>query len=234
MVVSSWIFEKLFTKDNGYFGDYYLDFDVERMRSFFKDGLHKHQTFTHLYFYLESLTRLQNLPNDFSKVNFEEPGAMAGMHSSQLWYATVIQILIGLIQQQNNKSETELPCECCGHRGRIKNIFLCAMDSLKEDQKKYLIRHYKSSAFAHKDFKSVCLDIYADRNFFAHEINKLKTPDTLGLSYDMKPDGIYIKFNIKPEEILLYVVIALTKTMGYSAELDVHLNKEIRDFSDLL
>jgi len=236
MTKKFWVFEKLFSENSGYFGNHYIIFDTKEIRDFFEEDIERHKTIVYLYFYLESLVCVKDNADKINQLfDHEKVGSASSIHSNHLWYSSLIQILIGLIQQNGNDVQGE-KCKHCNKQkhGKIQRVFNDAMDKLEDGTKKYLVNYYKSGDFREKDFKSVCEDIYADRNFFAHEIDKLNPPEKTGLTFEMKSEHIEVKFNIKPEAIVLYIIISLMRTMGYEGSLEVGNNKKMENLSDFI
>ena len=226
-------FIDLFQETNENFGDYYIDFGIEEIKSFFLSDRSKRKPFIHLLFFSESLVTLRKSFSNKYKGEELKIGNMSHIYADKLWYSSYLLILIGLIQQEyRTKFPHDIFTCACGKKQKLKSEFVDAMNLLSEETQDYFVRTYRSGEF--KNYTEVCESIYGDRNYFAHEIERLDTPSPLGISYDLKPGSIEMRINMKQEEILLNIVIALFKSMGFEGKLMVCTSKEYKNLSDVL
>lgn len=231
------ITQHLFGKDNQYFGSFYVDFDNDSLRSFLKENDLFRRQLTYFFFYLETIVCVKNIPHDLSGISDEmKAGSYAGLHAHKLWYSVVISILMSIFQHsQTCASVVVEKCETCGRGQAIRSKFKTGMNLLNDDEKRYLKLHYKSGTFNKKDFEKIVEDIYSDRNYFAHEIDYLETPESTGLTFELvKGKGVMITFNIKPEEIILYIIKGLLRYNGYTEKIEVMNSKEADNLPDFL
>lgn len=223
--------ERLFGKDNPYFDSFYLDFDCESLRSFFKIHDDKRRFLTHLYFYTESLVCVRNTPDTVADPKIV--GGLAPLHSGKLWYANLLMILIGIIDQ-TVLSENIEKCTVCGRPNKTQTLVRSVMSKLPLDIQKRFIDHYKEGSFKQKGFTKIVDDIYRDRNYFAHQISEFNPPSKSGLTFDVKEEGIFISPNLKHEEILLTIILALIKYWGYEEKLEVCTSKKYGSLLDFM
>jgi hypothetical protein len=230
-----YVAERLFDKTNQYFNPFYLRFDSYEIRSFFDNHEDERKYLTHFFFYIECLVCVRNTPEDLSSYDPNIAGTMAPLHANKLWYSNLITILIGIIGQTVSGMTDRVICECCGKPEiKTRKALKLVMDKLDESERQHLANFYKSGAFQDEGFNKVVEDIYSDRTFFAHDVANLNPPEKTGLTFDTKDEGIFIKFNIKPEEILLYIVMSLLRYWGYEKELEVCSTKKCKPLPDFM
>jgi hypothetical protein len=228
-----YVAERLFEKGNPYFDSFYLVFDRESLRSFFRTNDDKRVYLTHLFFYVECLVHVKNIPHGVA--DLQNVGGLAPLHSDKLWYANLLVILIGIIDKTVSPQMSGEKCESCGRsKNKAINSLKKIMSGLSDSDQKYFIKYYKGGAFRTVTFSKIVEDIYSDRTYFAHEISSFNPPEKDGLTFDMKKEGVFIAFNIKPAEILLTIILALLKYWGYEKELVVSTSKACDKLSDLL
>lgn len=228
-----YVAERLFKKDNPYFDSFYLNFQQESLRSFFSTHDDKRVYLTHFFFYVECLVCVKNIPATVADP--QVVGGLAPLHSDKLWYANLLMILIGIIDKTVSPHMSGEICKSCGRsKNKAKNSLKLIMSKLPDSYQKYFIKYYKGGVFRDRSFSKIVEDIYADRNYFAHEIADFNPPEKDGLTFDMKDEGIFIGFNIKPAEILLTIVLGLLKYWGYEGELTVSAGKAYDKLSDFL
>ena len=187
---------------------------------------------THFFFYIECLVGVKNTPD--AVADFQIVGGLAPLHSDKLWYANLLMILIGIVDKTVSPEMVGQKCESCGRsKNKARESLKSIMSNLPDSVQKHFIKYYKGGAFRDVDFLKIVEDIYADRTYFAHEISGFNPPEKSGLTFDTKDEGVIIKFNIKPEEIILTIVSVLLKYWGHDGGLEVStskINKKISDF----
>jgi len=227
-------FNQIFGIQNIYFDSHYIHTKEKEGVEFFNEQDSLITQFRHLHMFLETLKSVKVLRD---KGIIKNNLCLGVLKAGEVWYATVLLLIFGIIDQQTKSLKVQAEsCDKCGRnkKTRMQNIFLEVMNSLDDKDKTYLVNHYKSER-RKSNFTEVVDDIYATRNFYAHQIESLDIPQAKGLAFEYKEEeGVFISFNAPHDEIVLYVVKALLRYMRYEGELEVYLSKEVKSFTDLL
>lgn len=223
------MFEKMFSDESEYFAPFSLSFNQKKLRSFFATNDDKRVFLTHLFFYVESLVCVQEKIG--AQVEFTKKGSSAPLYADKIWYAAILMIILSIIDKSVSTSNSN-KCNKCG-RAENKSLssFRRVMGRLKSPERSVFISRYKEGCFG--TFDEIVKDIYGDRNVFAHDVTNLSTSSYLGLSHEIKPDGVYMKLNLKHQEIFLYIIIGLMREWGFRGQMYVRA-PEIKSFADLI
>lgn len=221
-------FYNIFCKENTkYFGGWYINCDEIQINSFFesRDGIER--KFRNLFLYLEAAEVLK-------KQLKEEAWSISKLYAKQLWYHTVLLLLIGTIDQLTKHEMRK------NERGEdvVKGLadrFLIVMNNLKDDEKKEFTNFYFSNKKTFKSFDKVASDIYKSRNFFAHDPEKVyeNTPDDTSLSFsENKEYGYLIHFNLSHGKLFFYILLALIRYLGFRGDAHLGCSQEYKTWGD--
>lgn len=223
-------FSNIFSKENIYFGEWSINYDSS-FESFFKElSLEKQELLNkqlgYLNLYLDSLRVLK----DKKEVEGDVKSQVDVLISRQIWYACALLFFIGFIDQ-HTKQETETidgKTKIKSQRNRLKIV----MDFLSEKEKNDFIRSYNGGR--HENFDSVINHIYNTRNTFAHEmiLTEEKISQDSHIHINTKGNSL-IAPNLPFGKILLSVVIALVRYLGFKKKIEVHTNNDFDIVDDL-
>lgn len=215
-------FENIAGKEDKFFGEWHFNFTqslVTFLNAIKNDALF--QQIQTLFLYLESLEVL--------KKEGQKDVSLNNLMSKNIWYCSVLLLLIGLIDQ-NTKEETN-------EKGNTKTLgdrFAIVMNCLSANQKKNMLMHYRGEN-KFKKFEDITPHLYATRNFFAHEIitPEDSVPQDSFLAIDKNRMNL-IHLNMPHGQIFLTILSAFIQYLGYANEIEIKSNKKFDNITDLL
>lgn len=222
------VFNDVFGTEDKYFGEWLIRSDESL--TIFLENLGSKDIFLkqlrYLFLYLESLEILKK-----QAVNKDE--SIANVFSKDIWYCSVLLLLIGLIDQHTQKM---LPLNKKGITTKAQGErFKIVMNNLIEDDQKYMLQHYSGGKY--EKFDEVTTHLYDTRNFFAHEIilpdGAIPQDGFLGFN-DKHTNEIVIFSNMPHGIIFLSIVVALIRYLGFTGKMEISSNKKFDSFSDML
>lgn len=225
-------FSNIFSKGNIYFGEWSISYDSS-FKSFLDAGLSLkkqellNKQLGYLSLYLDSLQVLK----DKEEVEGDYKTYADVLISRQIWYACVLLFFIGFVDQ-HTKQEIEIidgKTKIKSQRTRLKLV----IDFLSEKEKRYFVNSYNGGMY--KDFDSVINHIYNTRNTFVHEmiLTEEKISQDSHIHINTKGDSL-IAPNLPFGKILLSIVVALVRFLGFKGEIEVHTDNSFDSMSNLL
>lgn len=215
-------FDEVFGTEDKYFGEWFLEAE-DSLTHFLESGLKDKELFfkrlRYLYLYLESIEVLKDQAE-------AEDFKLARLFSRDIWYCSVLLLLVGLIDQYTKK---ELDNE--GKLKRLKDRFQIVLNCLDEDKKRDFLLHYNGSRF--KSFDDLTSHLYETRTFFAHDVvmpeGSVPQDAYFGI-HQTKTGTLFI--NMPHGRIFLLIVIALTRYLGFKGKMEIISNKKFDSITD--
>lgn len=215
-------FDEVFGMEDKYFGEWFIKSDNNLEE--FLENLSEKEKFLkqlrYLFLYLESLETL--------KKQADSENCPACLMSRDIWYCTLLLMLVGLIDQHTKKEKNS-----ARKTKRLKDRFDIVIGSLNSEEQRDFTLHYNGNKY--KNIKELSSHLYETRTFFAHDpiMPRDKIPQDGFLGVDSDNIGMLF-INMPYGRIFLYIVIALLRYLGYQGKLEIGSNKEFNSFKDML